>query len=233
MPDTSDAPSPWERPPRRGRGPRPGLTREDLAAAAIRVADAEGLAAVTMRALAEATGTVAGALYRYVGSRDELLALMADAALADALTVPRSGVWLADMVALARSALDLYRRHPWLPELSGRSAVFGPRTLEHFETGLAILAAVPASTAAKFEALAMVTGLASLFARGADAGSADPRRLFSLATAEAHPFLLRELARPVERPEPADLFERTVRAVLPGLLDDGVVGMPHADSEPE
>ena len=62
------------------KGPRPGLSLERIVAAAIRLADAEGLAAVSMSRVATALGTAPMSLYRYVAAKDELLALMVDAA---------------------------------------------------------------------------------------------------------------------------------------------------------
>ncbi len=69
----------WSRPERGARGPAPERSRTQITTAALAPADAEGLAAVSMRALAQRLGTGPASLYRYVGSRDELLDLMADA----------------------------------------------------------------------------------------------------------------------------------------------------------
>jgi AcrR family transcriptional regulator len=65
---------------RPAKGPRPGLSLERIVAAAIRVADADGLAAVSMSRVAAELGTGPMSLYRYVAAKDELLALMVDAA---------------------------------------------------------------------------------------------------------------------------------------------------------
>jgi AcrR family transcriptional regulator len=63
------------------RGPKPSLSVEDIVRAAIEIADAEGLAAVSMARVAERLGNSTMALYRHVKSKDELLILMSDAAL--------------------------------------------------------------------------------------------------------------------------------------------------------
>ena len=65
--------------PRRGR--KPSLTVQDVTRAAIEVADAEGLGAVSMARVAKQLGNSTMALYRYVESKESLLKLMADAAL--------------------------------------------------------------------------------------------------------------------------------------------------------
>ena len=108
----------WLRPERTGRGPVPEHDRARIAAAAVTLADADGLGAVSMRKIAAALGTAPASLYRYVDSRDELLELMADAAAGELdLTRPLSGDWQADLVALAHQMHGIYRRHPWLLDL--------------------------------------------------------------------------------------------------------------------
>src|SRR5260370_18893459 len=70
------------------KGPKPGLSLERIVAAAVQVADAEGLAAVSMNRVATELGTAPMSLYRYVTAKDELLALMLDAAYASPPTGP-------------------------------------------------------------------------------------------------------------------------------------------------
>ena len=70
----------WLRPERSARGPVPEHSRAEIARAAMTLADQGGLAAVTMRSVAAAIGTGPASLYRYVGTRDEILELMADEA---------------------------------------------------------------------------------------------------------------------------------------------------------
>src|SRR5580698_5990988 len=76
--DSEIPPVVWMLPDRPGRGPRPSHSREQIAAAAIRIADAEGLDAVTMRRLAAEIGCGTMTLYRYVPTKDHLLDLMID-----------------------------------------------------------------------------------------------------------------------------------------------------------
>jgi len=68
----------WARPERRGRGPAPSLRREDIAKEAVKIADADGIEAVSMRSLAAALGVGATSLYRYVESKEEVIDLMVD-----------------------------------------------------------------------------------------------------------------------------------------------------------
>ncbi|MFC7586099.1 TetR/AcrR family transcriptional regulator [Nonomuraea antimicrobica] len=68
----------WMRPERPARGPKPAYSRAQIAEAAVRIADAEGAEAVTMRRIAAEIGAGAMSLYRYVPSRDDLIVLVAD-----------------------------------------------------------------------------------------------------------------------------------------------------------
>jgi AcrR family transcriptional regulator len=176
-----------------------------------------------MRAVASALGTTAGSLYRYLSSRDDLLDLMVDAVLAE-LPLDRepAGSWLDDLVALANDQLILYQRHPWLLEASLGGRAFGPRTMDYFEYCLRIMAPLRCGTAAKMEAIAMITGVVSLFARSAstEGQAASPARLFGTASPQAHPHLIAALTRPTPPAPQPNLFERTLRSVLRGLLTD-------------
>jgi AcrR family transcriptional regulator len=100
---------------RPARGPRPGLSLERIVEAAVKIAESEGLAAVSMGRVAAAVGASTMSLYRYVAAKDELLALMLDAATGP----PPAEVWeyaglrpgLTRWAYAVRAAL---RRHPWV-----------------------------------------------------------------------------------------------------------------------
>jgi len=174
-----------------------------------------------MRAVADALGTTAGSLYRYLNSRDELLDLMVDAVLAE-LVLNREpiGDWLDDLVAVADGQLALHRRHPWLLEVSP-SGVFGPSATDYVEDCLRIMAPLTSTTEAKMEAIAMITGVVTLFARvPANRPPVAPTSIFVAASPERHPHLLAALTRPGHGSPRPDIFERTIRSVLRGLLVD-------------
>ncbi|MEV0128841.1 helix-turn-helix domain-containing protein [Dactylosporangium sp. NPDC050688] len=222
----------WTRPDRRSRGPVPQHSRAEIVAAATVLADQGGLAAVSMRAVAAALDTGAGSLYRYLSSRDDLLDLMVDAALGELPPgAPAAGDWLDGLVGVARDQLALYRRHPWLSEAARRVGAFGPNTVAHFERCLAIMAPLPEAASVKMEAVAVLTGLVSLFATPtpmnppADDPQAVQRQqavaaqLFAMVDPVAHPHLTAAFTDPAPPPEAPDLFERTVRGVLRGLLN--------------
>jgi len=94
------------------------LTRESIVACAIAIADRQGLAALSMRAVAAELGVATMSLYRHVPGKDDLVVLMADAAFAEAV-VPRSPPkgWRVRLELLARLHWWLAVRHPWLPHV--------------------------------------------------------------------------------------------------------------------
>ncbi|GAA1855883.1 TetR/AcrR family transcriptional regulator C-terminal domain-containing protein [Pseudonocardia ailaonensis] len=212
----------WLRPERSGRGPEPEHDRAAIAAAGIRLADAGGLAAASMRRVGAEIGASAAALYRYVRTREELLELMADAAVGELVAVPATGEWRADLLALAREVLGLYRRHPWLLE-AGRGPL-GPNGLGYLEQGLALLSPLDRPGAAKLEALGMLTGVVQLVARlelsAGDAAQwqADQAALVTRAVADgAHPHLAAAVGGGSAAPE-GELLDRILPRVLAGLL---------------
>ncbi|HEY3877241.1 MAG TPA: TetR/AcrR family transcriptional regulator [Trebonia sp.] len=164
MAQQAPAASIWLRPERAAAGRPARHSRAEITAVAVRIADAEGLEAVSMRRVAAELGTGAASLYRYVETRDELLDLMTDAAAAEYDLSPPSGQavagdWLAGLVALGEQARSILRRHRWLAALSLTRPVIGPNAVAFMERYLEILAGHPASLTTKLEAFAMLNGL--------------------------------------------------------------------------
>ncbi len=122
-------------PPR--RGPKPKVALGDIVAAAIRIADAEGLAAVSTRRVAEAVGISPMSFYTHVPGKAELLDLMLDAA-SDVGERPTfdPGHWRDNVTLIARGYRDFYLRHPWVFELATHRPVMGPNTMAAYETAL-------------------------------------------------------------------------------------------------
>jgi AcrR family transcriptional regulator len=227
----------WLRPARSGRGPAPGHSTAEIAGAAITIADAEGLAAVTMRAVAAAIDTAPASLYRYVSTRDELLELMADQVGEYSLDEPLSGQPVTDLLALGHQALVLYHRHPWLLDIPPTIGVPGPNALAYMDRVLAILSGTSLSTRAKFELIGLFTGAVRSFAQL----EADQRRtgrdterwqatvasyLVQVAADGRHPHLAAALAGSAVAAESAaeepaaeePLFDRVLTQILTGLL---------------
>ncbi|SNS50731.1 transcriptional regulator, TetR family [Geodermatophilus saharensis] len=129
----------WRSPDGAGRrpGPRPGLDVDRVVAAAVELADREGLAAVTVRRLAAELGVGAMTLYTHVPGKGELVALMHDAVLGELYPEPPAGDWRARLTAVARANWDLYVRHPWAASVGTGRPVLGPNLMRRYDLELA------------------------------------------------------------------------------------------------
>lgn len=98
------------------------LTRARVVRAAIEIADTEGLAALSMRSVAARLGVATMSPYRYVSSKDQLVALMADAAFGEERCADTpSDNWRERLEIGARTLWRMFRRHPWLAQISSLS----------------------------------------------------------------------------------------------------------------
>jgi AcrR family transcriptional regulator len=120
---------------------RPGLTAPTIAAAAVAIADADGLDAISMRRLAAELGVSTMAAYRHVSGKDDVLELMADLVYGE-VDIPGDADWRETMRAFARGVRALGLKHPWLTQLSAPQAVseLTPSRLALEERALASLA---------------------------------------------------------------------------------------------
>jgi AcrR family transcriptional regulator len=127
----------WDLDEKPTRGPKPTLTLDRIVTAAIEIADAEGLEALSMRRVAEALGVGTMSLYRYVPGKAELLDLMLDAISGPDPSIGGiDGDWRTAMEALGRGIWRLYLRHPWLPFVDQSRPLLGPNSLDGFEVAL-------------------------------------------------------------------------------------------------
>ncbi|WP_052434381.1 TetR/AcrR family transcriptional regulator [Streptacidiphilus melanogenes] len=222
----------WLRPARSGRGPAPAFDRDRLAEAGVALADAQGLAAVTMRAVAQSLGSAPASLYRYVATRDELVELMTDRVNAEiSYAGLGAGDWLDDLLVLAREARAVCLRHPWLLDVFASSAPVGPRTLAYLDRCLACLDELPLGGKDKLEAIAVLQSLVASLARAElakqlDATEPPPWRrardeyLRHAAATGEYPHLTTVLkdAGPAGSKSADELFDRIVTRALRGLL---------------
>lgn len=147
----------WGPRPAPRRGPKPKFTLDAVADAAIAVADAEGLDAVTMQHVAETLGTTKMALYRYVSGRADLDAVMLDRAFgAPSPTI--STDWRAGLRLWAATLFDRTRARPWAVELAQRPHVPGPVELAWYECGLAAMAQLPLTGGERLDVLVLLVG---------------------------------------------------------------------------
>ncbi|MFI6299072.1 TetR/AcrR family transcriptional regulator [Nonomuraea sp. NPDC050790] len=124
----------WMRPERPARGPKPAYSRDRIAEAAVRIADAEGLEAATMRRIAAEIGAGAMSLYRYVPSRDDLIMIVADRLQGeiDVEGMP-SGDWRSDLTRYALELRAMWHRHPWIATVNRALNSYGPNQVRLIE----------------------------------------------------------------------------------------------------
>lgn len=219
----------WMRPGHAATGRPAQRSREEITAAAIAIADREGLDTVSMRRVAAGLGTGAASLYRYVDTREDLLDLMIDSTGSEyAFTAP-TGDWLADLLNIGEQARAIMRRHPWLPSLLITRSVLGPNGIVLLEHVLEALARHPAGHADKLEAFAILNAVTALFVHNElTGGSARQQRnavyLHHVLTTGRNPRLAELLAPPAQTsapatvPDPAERYRDILARILSGLL---------------
>jgi AcrR family transcriptional regulator len=226
----------WDLPEHGTRGPRPRHDRAAITAIAVRIADAEGLEAVTMRRVAGELGIAVMSLYNYVPAKDHLAQLMTDQ-LAGEYDYPVTPARdpRAAIADLASQARDIAGRHPWLAGLMQRPLPPGPNGLRYLDYFLGQLAGSGLGTGAKLEAIAMISGFATMYGAmqaalpAEQAGSAGPaeqnaaevQALARAAASGRYPNLAAALAAGGPPRSQDDIFasciERLIDLAGPGL----------------
>ncbi|MEE1930197.1 TetR/AcrR family transcriptional regulator [Streptomyces sp. TRM 70351] len=160
----------WREPGSEGarRGPRQVLSVDAVVLAAVGVADAGGLEALTMRGLARRLGVTPMTLYTYVPGKAELLDLMLDAVY---LRMPRTDhagqPWRDRVAAVASENRELYRRHPWVAVLGVSRPPLGPGTMAKYEHELTAFDGLGLDDVSMDAALTFVLGFVHSVARTA------------------------------------------------------------------
>ncbi len=214
------------------RGPRRELSLERIVETAIELADAEGLAAVSMSAVASRLGFTTMALYRYVTNKDELLMVMADAALGVPPLSTREGeTWRERVAQYHHEMLAVYEAHPWLLDIPVEGVPTTPASIGWLEDALAALADTPLDWQEKTAVMLLVQGLARWTAtieRGYRARAASDgvspddidrvteHILDTLITAEGHPQVRQALDHGILTAE-SDPFTFGLDRVLDGI----------------
>ncbi len=154
------------------RGPKPGLSVEKIAAAAIRIADEEGLEALSMHHVAGRLGYTAMSLYRYVPSKEQLVDVVYDRALGpppaaghteraaadDAGAPDAARDWRAEVHSWVRSMLAVYQQHPWLLDITTSSPPLGPNQLAWLEALLQAVSGIGLTNEEMLHLVIFVTG---------------------------------------------------------------------------
>jgi AcrR family transcriptional regulator len=174
----------WGRRERGKRGPRAGLSADAIVAAAVRIADAEGLEAVSMARVAHELGFTTMSLYRHVASKEELLQLMwnASAIGAEDLVIDGDG-WRSRLREWAIIQRDMIDRHPWITQMPMAAPPVAPNSLHFVERGLETLDGTGLADADKLRILGIIASYTLSEARMA----ADAARAAAQAAAAGGP----------------------------------------------
>lgn len=141
----------------RTRGPRPAFDLAQVADAAVKVADTEGLEAVSMHRVAAELGLTKMALYRYVNGKSELSAIMIEAAVGTPPDLSGVTSWRTKLEEYARQLSAAWRRHPWLPSITVGDRVMGPCETGWPERALSALADTPLTERERLDAVMLVS----------------------------------------------------------------------------
>ncbi|MET3808019.1 AcrR family transcriptional regulator [Nakamurella sp. UYEF19] len=158
-------------------GPKRGADLTTIADAGVRIADNEGLSAVSMRRLAAEVGFTTMALYRYVQAKSEVTALIMDRAYGPPGTLDAAPDWRAQLAAWAAANRAIITAHPWILDIRFTEPPLGPNQIGWMEIGLAAMVDTPLSVQEKLSALLLV----DVYVRGQmqlslqlSAGAAEP-----------------------------------------------------------
>ncbi|WP_419995989.1 TetR/AcrR family transcriptional regulator [Streptomyces boninensis] len=165
----SDPPAPfpaslevvWGLRDRPHKGPKRGLTLDGIVTAAIAVADAEGIEAVSMSRVAKELGASTMALYRYVATKDELVVLMVDAAIGPPLPLPDGATgWRAGLEHWATAMRESLLTHLWAVHLvAAHGPPVTPNQLAWLDQSLQSLADTRLDYGEKVAVSLLVSGL--------------------------------------------------------------------------
>jgi AcrR family transcriptional regulator len=233
----------WGRRERPHRGPKPGLTLSRIVEAGVRIAEADGLAAVSMSRVAAEVGAAPMSLYRHVASKDELVTLMVDAIYGQFLVpiVPAAG-WREGLTRSAWVMRAAMYRHPWILRVPISGLPVRPNEVAWFEQALGCLRDTKLTEAEKASVILLVSGYvrneastnadiqAAIRASGAAPGewmSAYGRLLAKLADPERFPAITRFIASGVF--ETFDPPDKEFTFGLDRILD-GIEGLVTARS---
>jgi AcrR family transcriptional regulator len=200
----------WRMPESSRLGRPAALDVDQVVAAAVAIADRDGLDGVTLPKVAKSLGFTGMSLYRHVGSKDELLTLMADAALGAPPDLRPDG-WRDGLRGWAFAQREVFARRPWLAHVPASGPPSGPNQIAWMEAALAILSATRLDWAHKVGVLSLISGYVvhsvrqySELAEGRAEGQGQA------AAERDYGRALVRLVDPVRFPETARLFSSTL-----------------------
>jgi AcrR family transcriptional regulator len=173
---------------------RTQLTRERVMAAAIELADRDGIETISMRKLAQELGVEAMSLYTHVRNKGDLLAGMADAVISQIPVSAEGTDWKASLRELALAARSVMLRHPWAPRTVEAQTAPGPAALHYVNAVLGILREGGFSVAQTHHALHILGSRLLGFTQALfdDSGDLEPEAAAALAGAlgASHPYVV-------------------------------------------
>jgi AcrR family transcriptional regulator len=205
---------------------RPQLTRERVMAAAIELADRDGIESISMRKLAQELGVEAMSLYTHVRNKNDLLDGMADAVISQIPMSADDADWKTSLRRMALAARGVVRRHPWVPRTVESQTAPGPAVLQYVNAVIGILREGGFSIAQVHHALHILGSRVLGFTHALfdDSGELEPEAAAALASqlGASHPYVV-EMALAVTHEGPLGRcdddaeFEFALDFILDGL----------------
>ncbi|SHN39067.1 TetR/AcrR family transcriptional regulator [Cryptosporangium aurantiacum] len=212
------------------------LSRERVLQAAVGIADAQGLGALTMRSLAAELHTKPMSLYYYIRNKDELLDALVDGVFAEIELPQAGGDWRAEVRRRSLSARTVLARHPWALALVESRTSPGPATLRHHDAMLGVLRAEGFSLEMTAHAYATIDAYvygfvlqeASLPFDGAGSAGAVADSIMEAFAAGDYPHLVEFATQHVQQPgyDFGGQFEFGLDLILDGLAVHAGVPRP-------
>jgi AcrR family transcriptional regulator len=202
---------------RPNKGPRPALSLERIVAAAVRVAGADGLQAVSMSRVAADLGVSTMSLYRYVAAKDELLALMADLTF-EAPPAPRAPdeSWRDSLSRWAWTELATYRRNPWVLRIPISGPPVTPNAMAWLERGLDAMRDTGLEEGEKLSVMLLLTG----FVRSQATLQADVAAAQAAGAAPPDPEMMGSYGRLLARLTGPERFPALHAVIAAGVFDE-------------
>ncbi|WP_406463681.1 TetR/AcrR family transcriptional regulator [Streptomyces sp. NBC_00111] len=201
------------------KGPKPGLTLDRIVGAAVSVAAAEGLSAVSMGRVAKELGASTMSLYRYVSAKEELYVLMQEAAMGTPPPLSEAeeqAGWREGLSRWAWSQRRMFQRNLWALRIPIGGPPASPRMVLWWEQGLEAMSGSGLSPGDKISVILLVSG----YVRNEATLMSDIAAAVEEKGVSAEEFMAR--------------WERTVRRLvdparhpeLAALLDTGIMSEP-------
>ncbi|MFD7510831.1 TetR/AcrR family transcriptional regulator [Streptomyces sp. NPDC059853] len=158
----------WRRQQSGSRGPRGSLTIDQIVGTAVELADAEGMAGVTMSKVAKRLGVTTMSLYRYIPGKDDLVDLMFEMATGRPDTTGWPTGWRPRIRAFSRAQYEILTGRPWLLDVPIGTPPMGPNNIAWMEAGLAAMEDTPLTAEDRMGVLSVISGYALTEARQAE-----------------------------------------------------------------